>query len=239
MTYTLHLGDCLEYMKSMPDKSVDAVITDPPYGIDYQSARRTDRDLWKPKIQNDKEPYLKWIPEAYRITKDGGSMICFHRWDVAEEFRTAIIKAGYLLKSQIIWDKVVHGMGDLNGSFAPQHENMWFAIKGSYSFPNHRPKDIIRVSRVPAEQLVHPNEKPVGIFANLISNIVPAHGVVMDCFMGSGACGVGANKTQRNFIGCEIDPDYFKIAEKRIKEATLQPQLFTQDRPIEKQGDLL
>jgi DNA modification methylase len=57
---TLYLGDCLEIMKSIPDKSVDAVITDPPYGIDYQSAWRTDKLQWKPKIQNDATPFLGW-----------------------------------------------------------------------------------------------------------------------------------------------------------------------------------
>jgi site-specific DNA-methyltransferase (adenine-specific) len=231
--YKLHLGDCLEYMKSMPDKSVDAVITDPPYGIDYQSAWRTDKDLWKPKILNDKKPFLSWIIEAYRVTKDGGSLACFHRWDVAEEFRTSIANAGFIIKSQIIWDKVVHGMGDLDSSFAPCHENIWFAVKGDFSFHGHRPKGVLRIPRVPAEQLVHPNEKPVGLFTSLINSIVPPKGIVLDLFMGSGACGVAANKTQRDYIGMDIDPDYFKIAEKRIHEATLQPQLFTANNPVE------
>jgi DNA modification methylase len=226
MSNRLILGDCVEFMKSMPDKSVDCIITDPPYGIDYQSARRTDKDLWKPKIINDKEPFLSWLPEAYRITKEGGALVCFCRWDVENEFLLAINASGFTVKSQLIWDKVIHGMGDLTGSFAPQHENMWFATKGSYSFPGHRPKDILRVSRVPAEQMVHPNEKPIGIFTSLISNIVPAHGLVLDCFMGSGNCGVGANKTQRDFVGCEIEPEYFKIAEKRIEKSAMQPSLF-------------
>lgn len=226
MKYELHHGDCLEFMRSMEAGSVDAVITDPPYGIDYQSARRTDKAQWKPKIKNDKEPFLDWLPDAYRTTKDGGALVCFCRWDIEEDFKKAIIDAGYVVKSQIIWDKRVHGMGDLNGSFAPQHENAWFAVKGDFHFWDYRPQDIIRVSRVPADDLVHPNEKPVPLFVRLIEPIVPPNGIVLDCFFGSGNSCLAAKSIHRKYIGCEIDAKYFEIAKRRIEQAAMQEPLF-------------
>lgn len=70
-TIQLHNGDCLEVMKSIPDGSVDLVLCDPPYGIDYQSAWRTDKTQWKPKIANDKLPFVWFIHEAAKKLKFG------------------------------------------------------------------------------------------------------------------------------------------------------------------------
>lgn len=65
-------GDCLDIMKTLPDSSIDFIVTDPPYGISYQSARRTDRSARFPKIKNDAAPFVEFIPEAFRILKSGG-----------------------------------------------------------------------------------------------------------------------------------------------------------------------
>ncbi len=217
-------GDCLEVMRDIPDKSVDAVITDPPYGIDYQSARRSDKSQWKPKIANDKEPYTKWIGDVHRILKNTGCLYCFYRWDVQDEFYNAITP-NMPIKSQIVWDKVIHGMGDLKGEYAPQHELIMFAIMPDFQFPGKRPRTIIKQRRVLPDDLLHPNEKPVALMAKLIRDCTNPGDTVADLFFGSGATGVACVQTGRNFIGIEIDPDYFKIARKRIKEALMQPRL--------------
>ena len=225
MTIDLILGDCLEVMKTIPDKSVDAVITDPPYGIDYQSARRTDRADWKPKINNDIAPFLEWIPDAFRIIKDTGFVMCFCRWDVEEEFRTAIKHAGFILKSQIIWDKVIHGMGDLESAFAPQHENLLFATKGNYSFPGVRPKSIIREQRVHPDKMIHPNEKPVNLYYKLYHSLLNKNDSMVDCFCGSASSGEAAIKFGCNYIGIDNSDYYFPLAEKRIHDAQQQMRL--------------
>lgn len=219
----LILGDCLEVMKSIPDKSVDAVITDPPYGIDYQSARRTDKAQWKPKIQNDTTPFLGWAKEVGRISKS--SIYVFYRWDKQEEFYNEIISAGFSIKSQIIWDKVIHGMGDLCGEYAPQHENILFATKNGFKFNGKRPRTIIKQSRVLPENLCHPNEKPVALICKLIEDSTDEGDTILDFTMGSGTTGVACVQTGRNFIGIEIDPTYYAIAEKRIKDAQQQMRL--------------
>ena len=217
MAITLKQGDCLEVMKSIPDGSVDAIICDPPYGIDYQSAWRTDKSLWKPKIANDKTPYTAWCSDAYRLLKDGGALACFTRWDVEDVFREELAKAGFILKSQIIWDKVIHGMGDLKGDFAPCHENIIFAVKGRFTFPAKRPKSVIRLQRVTADKLIHPNEKPVELNEYLIEHLTREGETVCDLFLGSGSCGVACKNLGRSFIGIELDQTYFDIAKARTE----------------------
>lgn len=218
----LRLGDCLELMKELGDESVFFVCADPPYGIDYQSAWRSDKSQWKPKIANDKTPFVEWLGEAYRVVKQGGALVCFCRWDVQEAFRQAIEQAGFAVKSQIIWDKVIHGMGDLNGQFAPRHEIAWFATKGKFEFWDKRPSTIIKVTRVDSERLIHPNEKPVPLYVRLIESILPPSENMLDPFMGSGASLVAAERLFRDAMGYELMPNYFEIAKRRIEEAQMQ-----------------
>ncbi len=219
----LYLGDCLEIMKTIPDKSVDVVITDPPYGIDYQSCWRDDKLLWKPKIQNDTSPFIGWANDVGRITRS--AIYLFYRWDKQNEFCDEIVKAGFCIKSQIVWDKIIQGMGDLTGGYAPQHENILFATKNGFRFPGRRPSTVIRQKRVFPNDLLHPNEKPVALIQRLIEDSTIAGDTIMDFTMGSGTTGVACMLTGRNFIGIEIDPKYYAIAEKRIKDAQQQMRL--------------
>ena len=226
MTVELILGDCLEVMRGMADGSVDAVITDPPYGISYQSAWRTDKESRFAVLNNDDVVLDKWLVEAYRVAKDTACLFCFCRWDTEDEFKKLIIDAGWNVKSQVIWDRVVHGLGDLESAYAPQHDNAWFAIKGKYKFQNGRPKSVYRAKRVPAEQLLHPTQKPESLMKMIVGDLTQKNDVVLDCFAGVFTTGVACVQTNRNFIGIEIDPDYFAIAERRIKEAQMQPTLW-------------
>jgi len=221
---TLYHGDCLEVMRSIPEKSIDAVITDPPYGIDYQSVWRIGSER-KPKIENDKRPFIWWLNEAFRVTNDKGVLLTFCDWRYQDLWKSVIEVAGYSIKSHVIWDRDWHGLGDLNGQFAPQHDIIWFATKGDFSFQNGRPKDVIRSRRLPAEDLVHPNEKPSSLMQILANSVTGAFSTILDPFMGSGTTGVACVQTGRNFIGIEIDEGYFKIAEKRIEEAKQQMRL--------------
>lgn len=225
MTVQLYCGDCLEILPTLEAESVDAVITDPPYGIDYQSAWRIDRAQRKPKIANDKQPFIWWLRDAYRMTSSGGSLLCFCEWRHENVFRMAIEVAGYTIRSQVIWDREWHGLGDLSRQFAPQHDIIWFATKENFSFRNGRPKSIVRSKRLAADKLVHPNEKPVDLMVQLVSAVAGVGQTVLDPFMGSGTTGVACVQTGRHFIGCEKDAGYFEIAQRRIAEAQAQPSL--------------
>jgi site-specific DNA-methyltransferase (adenine-specific) len=72
----------------------------------------------------------------------------------------AMEAAGFRIRSQLVWDRVNHGRGDLRAAFAPRHDVMWFGTKGKFAFHDGRPASVLPAPRVPAQHLVHPNEKP-------------------------------------------------------------------------------
>ena len=219
MKIDLQHGDCLELMKSIPDGSVDLVLADPPYGMDYQSARRSDRSQWKPKIANDKRPFIWFINSAAQKLKNGGALICFCRFDSWMAFSFACDLAGLQVKAEIVWDKMNHGTGDLKGCPGFRHEIAIFATKGRFTFHGKRPQSLVSIPRISATKLSHPNEKPVDLMSWIIEHYSTAGSVVLDPFTGVSPTGVACVNTGRNFIGMELDAGYFEIAKNRIEEA--------------------
>lgn len=219
MSIKLMQGDCLDLMQNIPDGSVDMVLCDPPYGIDFQSCRIKDKDRRKPKIKNDKRPFIEFIPLVKRILKPTGCVMIFTRWDVQQDFIDAMKEAKLAPNSCVIWDKRIHGMGDLRRAFGSRYESILFHAEHDFRFQGKRPTDIIACSRVAASKLIHPNEKPVDLLQGLIRICCPVGGVILDCFAGSGSTGVAAVNTGRSFIGIELDEKYYDIATKRIAEA--------------------
>jgi len=213
---TIIHADSLTILRQMEAESVDAIITDPPYGINYHSTTNAS-------VMNDKAPFIWWLYDAYRVLKSGdsgrGCLVCFTRWDVEQVFIDAMRIAGFIVKSEVIWDKVFHGMGDTKAQFAPTHENIIFAVKGKFSFPGHRPKDLITCQKLASSQMVHPTEKPVGLLANLITAVTKPGDLIVDPFAGSGSTLVAAHKTKRRFIGIEYDDEHYEKAQRRIEEA--------------------
>jgi site-specific DNA-methyltransferase (adenine-specific) len=206
MTYALHLGDCLEYMKSMPDKSVDAVITDPPYGVGlgYSVYKDTEENWYK--------LMLDFVPEATRISEIVILPSC------------QINRLGWIYKNippdwLISWNKGSTGCSSKIGFNDWEPLLIYGRRKGVWMHDYFYCANTEKMGNYG-----HPCPKPVGWARWLIDRSDSQ--IVFDPFMGSGTTGVAAIQLGRNFIGCEIDPTYYAIAEKRIKEATLQPQLF-------------
>jgi len=191
--YTLYLGDCLEYMKSMPDKSVDAVITDPPYGVDF---RGNDWDAFIPK----------WINEARRITNK-------------VMFTTGI--ATLWQYPQPDWVGCWHNIAGASRSRLNGF-NHWTPIMfyGLSDFPIDTFETRMGITINENKDIDHPSPKPLRLMKWLVEN--SSGDTIFDPFMGSGTTGVACMQLGRNFIGCEIDPGYFAIAEKRIKQAQMQ-----------------
>ena len=209
-------GDCLEKMKDIESGSVDLILADPPYGISYQS--NWCKHIRFKKIKNDKIPFVDFIPQASRVLKTTGCMIMFTRFDVWEIFAEACRKENLLVKGQIVWDKVIHGMGDLNGSPALQHELAMFISKGHFKFSGKRQKSIITIKRVNPVDMKHPTQKPVALLENIIKGYSKEGSLVLDPTMGVGSTGVAAKNTNWNFIGIELDEHYFNVAKERIEQ---------------------
>ena len=205
-------GDSLTVLRQMEAESVDAIITDPPYGINYVSQTGA-------RIKNDKSPFIWFLYDAFRTLKSGGSIVCFTRWDVQQTFIDAMKLAGFQVKSEVIWDKVVGGQGDTKAQFSPSHENIIFAVKGKFSFPGHRPRDLVTVQKLNSSQMIHPTEKPVSLLASLITSVTKPGDLILDPFAGSGSTLVAAKKARRRFIGIELDDEYFEKARRRVEEA--------------------
>jgi DNA modification methylase len=173
---TIYHGDCLDILPTLPEKSVDVILCDPPYGIDYQSAWRIDKSSRKPKIANDKKPFTKPIAMLSRLLKDTGCCYIFTRWDVQQVFIDEMNAHNLPVRSVIVWDKGCHSMGDLYKSYGSQYESIIFSSKENFRFPSGRPVDIIKAARVPAEQLCHPNEKPSLLLQKIIIQSVKRGG---------------------------------------------------------------
>jgi len=196
----LYLGDCLEVMKGMPDKSVDAVITDPPYGIDKES--------W------DKEFPTWFIKESLRIANL--LVVIPGIWSLGK----CISEMG----KDYLWTIAGHKGGAMsNGAIG---FNKWqpIVIAGK---PNHRigsdafdfsPSDI-------DHKIYHSCQKPINFMSWIVSKTTKETDTILDPFMGSGTTGVACVQTGRNFIGIEISEEYFRIAERRIADAQKQPRL--------------
>ena len=205
-------GDCLELMKNIPDRSVDLVLTDPPYGISYQSHR--GKKVY-PKIKGDES--LDWMDEYFaeclRIMKDNTAIYCFCSWHNIDFFKKTFEKY-FKLKNVIVWVKNKQGCGDLKASYAPKHEFILYGNKGRKCFTNKRMPDVFFADKTRNEN--HPTEKPVSLLSTFIRNSSNANEVVFDGFMGSGSTGVACVRTSRRFIGIEIDVGYFNKAKQRI-----------------------
>lgn len=212
--WALLQGDCVERMRQLPAESIDAVVTDPPYGISYRGLE--DR---RPPIANDERPFIWWLAEAYRVVKDGGALVCFTAWKHQEDFRTAIRIAGFHVASQVIWDRVQPGMGNTACTFAPRHDIIWFATKGRFRFPNGRPPSVLAHNSVPATRRLHSTQKPDGLMGALVRAVTPEGGVILDPCTGSGSTGDAALRAGYRFIGYELDPGNFAVARDRLRAA--------------------
>jgi site-specific DNA-methyltransferase (adenine-specific) len=248
----LFKGDCLEIMKSIPDKSIDAIITDPPYG--------TTACKWDSVIPFD----LMW-QQLNRIIKPNGAIVLFGSEPFSSALRMSNIK-GYCY--DWIYDKKFGG-NFVQAKRQPikTHENISvFSIIGK--MPIYSPQMIKRDVPIkkggnkqsktipiaiteksiafekehksydvkfPDSQLhyscrtdrgLHPTQKPVELIKYLIKTYTNENETVLDFTMGSGTTGVACKNLNRKFIGIEMDDKYFSIAENRIKNHIVTKELF-------------
>ncbi len=122
----------------------------------------------------------------------------------------------FKFKNILIWVKNNWTAGDLKGAYAKKTEFILFGSKGRHILNGKRNSDVLSFKRVVGKKQLHQNQKPVDLLEFLIKKSSNEGDTVLDCFMGSGSTGVACVNTNRNFIGIELDNDYFNIAKKRI-----------------------
>ncbi|HEL0000881.1 TPA: site-specific DNA-methyltransferase [Streptococcus equi subsp. zooepidemicus] len=220
--------DVLKLMSMIDDKSIDLIVTDPPYLINYKSNRRQDKThKFSKTILNDNNTELikSYIKECYRILKDNTAMYMFCSFDKVDFFKEEIEKY-FNVKNIIIWEKNNHTAGDLEAQFGKKYEMLILANKGRRLFNGDRLTDVWRFNRVSSDKLIHQNQKPIELIKRCIIKHSDIEDVIFDGFMGSGTTAVACIDTDRHFIGSEIDKEYFEIAQKRIKIHNSQISLF-------------
>lgn len=207
-------------MKQIPDKSVDLVLTDPPYGIDFQSNMRTQSKKFE-KLKNDNNDFrFQTYPEIYRILKDDCVAVIFCSFkNYADDFMD--LKKIFDIKNVIVWDKGGGGIGDLKHSLSTDYELAIIAHKGNCEIRGKREGSVWNVGKVNPNTQVHPTEKPTVLMEKFIQQFSDTDGLIIDPFLGSGTTAVACKQLKRNFIGIEISPEYCKIAEDRLRQDIL------------------
>lgn len=214
--WEVHQGDCITLMDLLlDDGSVDMVLTDPPYGMKYQSGRRAEKfDAIHGDANTD--VFAKALPHMVRVLKQNAHMYVFCSWHKLDEFVYLTKQHRELtLKNLIVWAKNNHGSGDLKGAYAPKHELVLFLQKGRRELAKRIP-DVIEFPKVPANAMRHPTEKPVGLLNIFVNNSSLPGETILDPFTGGGSTGMSAVRNGRRFIGFEMHPEYFAVAESRV-----------------------
>jgi site-specific DNA-methyltransferase (adenine-specific) len=247
-SFTLHLGDCLDILPTLPAQSVEAIITDLPYG--------TTACAWDEVI-----PFVPMWAEVKRVLKPRGVFVT----TASQPFTSKLIMSrADWFKYSWIWDKRF-GSNRALVSYQPMkvHEDIViFSLDTHNYYPqmivrdrpirvgankcasksspikyakeeynnkiytNKFPESIITLSAREEENRVHPTQKPTALYRYLILTYTNPGDTVLDICAGSGTTGVACMETGRNFIGIEKDADYFAIAKRRIENAAAQPLLF-------------
>ena len=217
--------DCIEKMERLIEEknTFDLIITDPPYGINYKTNHRKDKNHdFCSTIENDEDTEIsrKALPLLYKLLKDGGAMYLFTQDSVLAETLNLVEESGFKLKNILVWDKGNWSAGDLKGAYGKRTEFIIYAVKGRHILnpigDTKRHNNILKFSRVVGKKQVHQNQKPVDLLEFLIKKSSDEGDWVFDPFMGSGSTGVAASNIDRNFYGIELDEKYFDIAKDRI-----------------------
>ena len=241
---TLINGDCLDVMDKMIEKGikVDAIITDPPYGINYQTYRTKSQ-----KIINDNN--LEWVEKftfnCCKILKEQSHLYCFIDPEYSPEFILGFRKNGFKIRNLLTIPRAVKGNGG-DRIFQQQNEFCIFATlgdknkgrkfnktqilkpsEGYIKDKRYNAKEWIyrlpdnwfwtKASEHNSKNKLHPTQKNTGCIEDMLKISTNENEIIIDPFMGSGTTGVACKNLNRKFIGIELDENYFNIAVDRIK----------------------
>jgi len=208
----LILGDCLEEMQNIPDKSVDLVLTDPPYGIDIGNQSQGKGGGVARKIDYGVNDWDKATPtqevfnEMFRISKNqiifGGNYF---------------IEFLHNSPCWIVWNK------DNGESDFADCELAWTSFESAVRIVKYRWAGMLQQAGVKKEKRVHPTQKPVGVMEWILTNYSKENETILDCYMGSGPVGIACKKLNRNFIGIDDNLKHFNTAQDRISQPVERP----------------
>lgn len=226
----MYLGDCLELMKNIPDKSVDLVVTDPPYRVEGRGNAGSMGGFMTSQLskkgmifQYNNVRMCDYLAEFYRVLKnDTHCYVMCNNYNLIEMLNTSIL-CGFKFVKNIIWKKPNKLCSRY---YMSNYEYVIFLRKGkdkqinNCSTPDVIETPFFRKMRSNGKNL-HDTEKPVELMKILIENSTKEGDIVMDPFMGIGSTGIAARDTKRIFLGIEKDRLYFETACERMKHRDL------------------
>ena len=215
----LILGDCMDVLPTLP--KVDAVITDPPYGIGEAAGKNKSRG--KLAVAKD------FGNDSWDDKPISDDLIC----SVRDAGKWVIIFGGnyYAMpaaKCWLVWDKQ-NGASDFADC-----ELAWTNLPKAVRLIRYMWNGMLRANGELRGD--HPTQKPIGVMEWAINHVPDPNNIILDPFMGSGTTGVACVNLGRQFIGIEREEKYFDIACRRIEDAYRQPRLIVEEQPIQEQG---
>lgn len=223
----LRQGDCLEIMKTIPDKSIDLVVIDPPYEINANGsggAFGKEKRNYHAEVKTLSDGITNLVlDELVRIMKK----INIYIWCNKNQLRQYIDYFENLgaTTDLLTWHKT-NPVPTCNNKYLSDTEYLlYFRKDGIPMYGTYATKKkyyVTPTNKEDKKKYGHPTIKPLNIVENLIINSSQEHDTVLDCFMGSGTTGVACKELNRNFIGIELDEKYFNIAKERIEQAKYQ-----------------
>jgi site-specific DNA-methyltransferase (adenine-specific) len=233
VSYYLHHGEALAFIRTLPDACVDALVTDPPYssGGQYKGDRtsktsakyqRNDAGKRFPDFSGDSRDqrgYLAWctvwLSEVYRVLREGAPVVLFTDWRQLPTTTDALQCGGFTWRGVVPWNKP-HPRPS-KGRFAQGSEFVVWGSKGAMADdgPCHALTPWI-FSPPHFTRKIHLTEKPVELLREIV-RIVPPGGTVLDLFTGSGATGEACIREGRDFVGCELSAEYYALAKERLE----------------------
>jgi len=208
--------DCMAYMATLPDKAFDLAIVDPPYGIGEDGLKNHSRGkcarptLYTPKEWDRETVSALYVSELMRVSKN--QII----WG-ANHF---ISKIAIDSPSWVVWDKQ-NGENDFADC-----ELAWTSHSGAVRQFTFRWAGMLQGNMVYKETRIHPTQKPVQLYKWLLKNYAKEGDRILDTHLGSGSSAIAAFDGGFDFVGCEIDKDYFDAAKKRFDIHCMQQKLF-------------
>jgi len=219
-------GDCLNRMKEIPDGSVDLVLTDPPYRVHSggtngcPSSKRLCKSLGNNNgkiFDNNDINFSEWLPVVYNKLKEQSHCYIMTNFKNLFELQKACIDVGFYCHNLLVWEK---NNSTPNRWYMKNCEYTLFLKKGNaFSINNPSSKTVHKFTN-PTKKM-HPTQKPIDLMELYISNSTKEGQIVLDPFMGGGSTGVAAKNLKRDFIGIEMDDNFFDIAKKRIEHPNM------------------
>ena len=199
-------GDCVSVLPQLPAESVDFVLTDPPYLVNYHS--RDGRSI----AGDGESAWLKpAFHEIYRVLKPNSFCVSFYGWNRVDEFFAAWKTAGFRPAGHLVW---VKSYASSRGLLAYRHEQAYLLVKGEVARPSQALPDVLDWHYT--GNRLHPTQKPVRSLKPVIDAFTKPGDIVLDPFCGSGSTLLAAKILGRRYIGIELNPQFCQTAYRRV-----------------------